>query len=63
MNGTLTKVKGQAKRLVGSATGNRRLAARGRAEAARGDIHRRATRARKRIDKAVSRVEHRVRSH
>jgi uncharacterized protein YjbJ (UPF0337 family) len=63
MKGTLTKVKGQTKRLVGRATGNRRLAARGRAEAVKGDIRRSATRARKRIDKAVRRAEHRVRSH
>jgi uncharacterized protein YjbJ (UPF0337 family) len=62
MSGTLTKVTGQAKRLVGKATGNRRLANRGRADEVKGQIKQRATRARRRIRQTVNRAEKRIRA-
>jgi uncharacterized protein YjbJ (UPF0337 family) len=63
MRGSMTKVKGQAKRFMGKATGNRRLAARGRMEEVKGGMQQRVTRAHRRINEVVGRAERRVRAH
>jgi uncharacterized protein YjbJ (UPF0337 family) len=63
MSGKLTKTAGQAKRLVGKATGQRDLRARGRAQEVRGVVKERATRAGRRVRRTVDRTGARIRAH
>jgi uncharacterized protein YjbJ (UPF0337 family) len=63
MSGKLTKTAGQAKRLVGKATGRRDLAARGRTQEVKGAVKNRATRAGRRVRRTVERAEARIRAH
>jgi uncharacterized protein YjbJ (UPF0337 family) len=74
MTGMLTTIRGRAKRLVGKATGNRRLATKGKAEETKGGAkrkaehvkggaRRKAKHAGHKADRAVGKAKARVKAH